>query len=107
MNRAKLKNYAPQARREFIQAVTDRAAYHGLTPKKNEPIIEKGDVALIGGRAFPRSVVQKRRGLEERISRHGFEQVMEAMRNLSITLGHLSTEFSVLFPRSQGPVSAY
>jgi len=29
------------------------------------------------------------------------------MRNLSITLGHPATEFSVLFPRSQGPASAY
>ena len=79
MNRAKLKNYAPQARREFIQAVTDRAAYYGLTPKKTEPVNEKGDVALIGGRAFPRDVAQKRKSLEERISRHGFEQVMETM----------------------------
>ena len=79
MNRAKLKNYAPQARRDFIQAVTDRAAYYGLTPKKTEPIIEKGDVALIGGRAFPRDVAQKRKSLEERISRHGFEQVMETL----------------------------
>ena len=79
MNRAKLKNYAPQARRDFIQVVTDRAAYYGLTPKKTEAIIEKGDVALISGMAFPRSVVQKRRALEDRISRHGFEQVMEMM----------------------------
>ena len=29
------------------------------------------------------------------------------LRNLSITLGHPATEFSVLFPRSQGPASAY
>jgi CBS domain-containing protein len=29
------------------------------------------------------------------------------VRKLSITLGHLSTEFSVLFPRSLGPVSVY
>ena len=31
MNRTKIKNYAPQARRDFIQAVTDRAAFYGLT----------------------------------------------------------------------------
>jgi len=30
-----------------------------------------------------------------------------SQRNLSITLGHPATEFSVLFPRSQGPASAY
>ena len=28
MNRTPLKNYAPQARRDFIQAMTDRAAYY-------------------------------------------------------------------------------
>src|SRR5437016_5478131 len=79
MNRTKLKNYAPQARRDFIQAVTDRAAYHGLTANKVEPVTEKGDVAIIGGTAFPRTVVQKRRRLQERINRQGFEQTMEAM----------------------------
>jgi hypothetical protein len=49
MNRTKLKNYAPQARRDFIQAVTDRAAFHGLTAKKTDPVIERGDVAIISG----------------------------------------------------------
>ena len=31
MNRSKLKAYATKARREFIRAVTGRAAYYGLT----------------------------------------------------------------------------
>jgi hypothetical protein len=79
MNRTKLKSYAPQARRDFIQAVTDRAAFYGLTANKIEPITEKGDVAVIGGRAFPRSVVRKHQALEGRIKRQGFEQTMEAV----------------------------
>jgi hypothetical protein len=79
MNRTKLKTYAPQARREFIQAVTDRAAYYGLTAKHIEPITEKGDVAIIAGKPFPRAVAQKRKALEERINRQGFEQTMEAL----------------------------
>ena len=79
MNRTKLKNYAPQARRDFIQAMTDRAAYFGLTAKKTEPLVEKGDVAVIGGRSFPVAVAKKRKALEDRIKRHGFEQTMEAM----------------------------
>jgi hypothetical protein len=79
MNRNKLKQYAPQARRDFIAAVTDRAAHYGLTKGKIEPLTEQGDVALIGGKSFPRSVASKRQRLEERINRHGFEQVMEAM----------------------------
>ena len=79
MNRTKLKNYAPQARRDFIQAVTDRAAFYGLTADKIEPVRCRGDVAVIGGRAVPRAVAEKRKALEERIERHGFEQTMEAL----------------------------
>ncbi len=79
MNRTKLKNYAPQARLDFIQAMADRAAYYGLTPEKIESVIEKGDVAVIAGREHPRAIAKKRKQLEDRIKRHGFEQTMEAM----------------------------
>lgn len=79
MNRTKLKNYAPQARRDFIQAMTDRAAYFGLTATKIEPVAEKGDVAVIGGRSFPRAVAKKRKALEDRIKKQGFGPTMEAM----------------------------
>ena len=79
MNRTKLKNYAPKARREFIQAMTDRAAFYGLTAKKIEPVVERGDVALIGGTAFPKSILKKRTQLKERIEKHGFDQTMEAL----------------------------
>src|SRR5438876_5675129 len=79
MNRTKLKNYAPQARRDFIQAMTDRAALFGLTAKKIEPVVTQGDVAVIGGRSHPRAVAKKRKQLEDRIKGHGFEQTMEAL----------------------------
>ena len=79
MNRNKLKQYAPQARRDFIAAVTDRAAYYGLTKQHIQPITEQGDVALIGGKPFPRHVAEKRKRLEGHIKQRGFEQVMEAM----------------------------
>ena len=79
MNRNKLKTYAPKARRDFIKAVTDRAAFYGLTKDKIEPISKQGDVAIIGGKPFPIEVAKKRKWLEERIRREGFEQVMEAM----------------------------
>ena len=45
MKRNKLKTYAPQARRDFIAAVTERAAFHGLTAQEIVPIVEQGDVA--------------------------------------------------------------
>ncbi|HLA26491.1 MAG TPA: BREX-1 system adenine-specific DNA-methyltransferase PglX [Syntrophales bacterium] len=79
MNKNKLKAYAPSARRAFIQAATDRAHFWGLSDKGAEPIEEKGDVAIIGGRPFPRQVAGQRRKLEERIKREGFQQVMEAV----------------------------
>ena len=79
MNRNKLKTYAPQARRDFIQAVTDRAAIFGLTDKKIEPMTERGDVVMISGHPFPKAVGEKRKKLEARIKKFGFDQTMEAM----------------------------
>jgi hypothetical protein len=79
MDRTKLKAYAPQARRDFIQAVTARAASHGLAATTVEPIIAQGEVILIGGKAFPHAMAHKRKALEERIARQGFEPTMEAM----------------------------
>ena len=79
MNRNKLEAYAQKARRDFIAAVTDRAAFYGLTGRSIEPVVEQGDVALIGAHAFPRNVAEPRKRLEEQIRRDGFEQVMEAM----------------------------
>ena len=79
MNQGNLKTYARQARRDFIAAVSDRAAYHGLTAGGSEPIVRQGDVVLIGERPFPREVAVKRGRLESRIRVEGFEQTMEAM----------------------------
>lgn len=79
MNKAKLKSYAPAARRDFIQAVTDRAHFFGLSEKEIVPVEESGDVAIIGGRPFPRAVAAQRRKLDARVKRDGFSQVMEAV----------------------------
>ena len=79
MNRSKLEAYAQKARRDFIAAVTGRAAFYGLTANSIEPIVVQGDVALIGSHAFPLNVAEPRKGLEERIRNDGFEQVIEEM----------------------------
>lgn len=79
MNKAKLKSYAPAARRNFIQAVTDRAHFYGLSESEIIPVEENGDVAIIGGRPFPRAVAAQRKKLEERVKLEGFQQVMEAV----------------------------
>lgn len=62
MNRNKLKQYAPQARCDCIVAVTDRAAYYGLTRDRIAPITEQGDVVIIAGKPFPRNIASKRKG---------------------------------------------
>ena len=77
MNRAKLKSYAPKARKDFLRAVSDRARKVGLTPVHTEPVEVRGDVAVIGGHAFPKRVADQRRRLDEQIRRKGFTAVME------------------------------
>lgn len=77
INRNILKSYAPAARLEFIQAVTDRASVLGLSEKKIDPVEVKGDVAIIAGRPFPKDVADRRQKLEARIKLKGFTQVME------------------------------
>ena len=79
MNRKPLESYARKARRDFIAAVTGRAAFYGLTAKNIEPVVEQGDVTMIGAHALPRNVADPRKRLEEQIRQDGFEQVMEAI----------------------------
>jgi len=77
MNKNKLKSYAPVARREFIQVVTERAKVLGLSHDKIEPVEVKGDVAIIAGRPFPLDVADRRKIIEAQIRLKGFELVME------------------------------
>ena len=83
MNKANLKAYAPQARKDFIAAVTARANQLGLTATKGElavaPATRQGDVTLIEGREWPANVYTQRENLIKRIQREGFEQVIEAV----------------------------
>lgn len=79
MNTAKIKAYAPVARREFIEAVTAKAHLLGLSDDEILPVDVQGDVAIIGGQAFPKKIAEQRRQLEERIRRDGFALVMRAM----------------------------
>ena len=75
-----LKKYAPEARREFITAVTNKAAVYGLLPGGTIlPMREEGDVVIIGDRPFPRSVAKQRKELEARIRKEGFQQFIEAV----------------------------
>ena len=77
INRNALKNYAPKARREFIAAVTARAAKFGITEGDPAPVQEQGDVVVINGEAFPKRIGEQRKKLLMRIRLHGFQQTME------------------------------
>ena len=71
MNKTNLKRYAPQARRDFIAAVTARANLLGLSERNGklqaEPCEVRGDVALIGGRPWPANIQGRRDQLLQRI----------------------------------------
>jgi Eco57I restriction-modification methylase len=72
-----IKRYAPQARTDFIAAVTKQAAKYGITDGEVLPVEIKGDVALIGDRPFPSSIVKSRDALVQKVELVGFSQAME------------------------------
>jgi type II restriction/modification system DNA methylase subunit YeeA len=79
METSQLKNYGPQARRDFIAAVKNRAAVYGLLPKQILPMKEEGDVVIIENRFFPRHIAAQRKKLEERIRQEGADRFIEAV----------------------------
>ncbi|ATD59941.1 SAM-dependent methyltransferase [Janthinobacterium svalbardensis] len=83
MNKAKLKSYAPQARKDFIAAVTARANLLGLSEKAGNLEVAasqpQGDVTVIAGQAWSIKVHSQRQQLITRIQKDGFAQTMEAV----------------------------
>ena len=77
MNTNHIKSYAPKARSAFIAAMTKQAAKYGITAKSSEPLEQKGDLALIGDRAFPASIIRPRAALVQKVAQLGFAQAME------------------------------
>lgn len=114
MNRSALKKYAPQARLDFIEAVTQRARRLGLDPALPVSVEQTGDVLLIAGQPFPASVAKQRSVLAQRIQQQGFSAVVEALaytwfnRLVAIRFmelkGYLSHGYRVLsHPQGQQP----
>lgn len=77
MNKDSLRSYAPQARLDFIAAVTARANLLGITAHGVSPVDVRGDVALIDGNEWPAKIVGQRDELIKRIQRHGLDQTLE------------------------------
>ena len=77
MNTANIKRYAPKARNNFIAAVSKQAARYGITAIGTEPMEQRGDIALIGEKAFPKAIAPARKALERMVQHMGFAQAME------------------------------
>ncbi len=82
MNTNNIKRYAPKARTAFIAAMTKRAALFGIRESSIPsmgivPVEQKGDLALIGDRPFPASIIRPRAALVKKVEQMGFAQAME------------------------------
>ncbi|MEA9474520.1 BREX-1 system adenine-specific DNA-methyltransferase PglX [Xanthomonas campestris] len=83
MNTGNLKSYAPQARKDFIAAVTARANLLGLSEAKGALQIAeaevKNDIVMIAGRPWPVKVNEQRTKLIARMKLQGFGHTVEAV----------------------------
>ena len=77
MNKALLKAYAPQARQDFIAAVTARALRIGITEKGISTAQKSGESIVIDGQAYTLKFGLKRDKLNARIQKDGFSQTIE------------------------------
>lgn len=79
MNTAKLKAYAPQARKDFLKAIINKAALLGITAKEQKAAEITGDTALINGRPHPAKTGKQQQELIAKVRRDGFQIVMESV----------------------------
>lgn len=78
MNTAKLKKYAPQARREFITAVSKQLNQLGIySDKQISEVKQEGSVLLIEGKTFEPSVKTARERLVKKVQAIGYNQLLE------------------------------
>lgn len=78
MNTAKLKKYAPQARREFISAVSKQLNQLGIySDKQISDVKEQGSVLSIEGKAFPIGIKTARGRLVRKVKTFGYAQLVE------------------------------
>lgn len=85
MNKSNLKSYAPQARKDFIAAITARAALLGITADRVVPATVSGGVAIIDGVEWPAKVATQRDALLARIARRGADGFAQTMEEVAYT----------------------
>ena len=84
MNKANLKTYAPQARKDFIAAIAARANSLGLALDDQgqlqiAPVQTDSGITLIAGQEWPAQVARQREQLIARMQRSSFAQTVEAI----------------------------
>lgn len=79
MNTKNLKAYAPKARREFIEAVKNRAAKYGIYQDSIAEVTFEGDTAIIEDRVYSRKVGSQRLGLEHKVKAVGYDLFVREM----------------------------
>lgn len=79
MNTARLKEFAPAARRSLLASVKGRAMIYGITSDKPDRTLvkEEGDLVRINGILYPKDVQREWISLVEKVEKEGFEPVME------------------------------
>ncbi|WP_139786658.1 BREX-1 system adenine-specific DNA-methyltransferase PglX, partial [Desulfamplus magnetovallimortis] len=81
MNTSQIKAYAPKARTDFINAITERAARLGIHKDHIEPMRFEGesrDVAIIGEQAVTKREGEQREKLVKRVNQWGFEMFIRS-----------------------------
>ncbi len=113
MNQSLLKSFAPDARKRFRAAMEQRAALLGLSADKDPVAPQKsGDRIYIGGKAFPAAWEGQRQKLASRITKQGWNAVMDeaaytwfnrfaALRYMEVH-GYTPQGIRVLTPAPQG-----
>ncbi|EKD47049.1 MAG: type II restriction enzyme, partial [uncultured bacterium] len=77
MDTTQIKNYAIQARRDFITSVEARAAQLGIGKNTIEPFKESGDMLIQGHMTLPKTCKPALSRLIENIKVKGYNQVIE------------------------------
>lgn len=78
MNKAKIKEFAIDARRQLMDSIAHKAFELGITQEGIAPIQEEsGDSIVINGRTFNKEVISQRAELVKKIQDEGFNHVIE------------------------------
>ncbi|SDK32559.1 BREX-1 system adenine-specific DNA-methyltransferase PglX [Lacicoccus qingdaonensis] len=107
MNKAELKKFAVEARRELIEKVSLKAEQYGITKEYQTLLFEeKYGELLVNGRTYPTSLKNALKAIESKLKKVGYEQLIEevsytwfnritAIRYMEVN-GHLPERVNVL-----------